>query len=74
MAMASGQQRRVMAKRYLGDGVYVAPWAKCGGIILTTEDGIRTTNTIYLEDRVVQMLTEYLIEMEEERKADAAGY
>ena len=41
-------------KRYLGDGVYV----DFDGfqIVLTTEDGLRATNTIYLEPEVVNAL------------------
>jgi len=35
------------AKVYLGDAVYVSHDGY--HIVLTTEDGIRTTNTIYLE-------------------------
>lgn len=38
-------------KEYLGDGVYVeiSPY---GEVILTTENGYETTNTIALEDSV----------------------
>lgn len=39
-----------MAKTHLGDGVYVDDWQD--GLVLTTEDGITTTNTIYLEPEV----------------------
>lgn len=38
------------ARAYLGDGVYVAH--DNFGVILTTEDGIRVTNTVYLEPEV----------------------
>lgn len=34
-------------KRYIGDGVYVC--LEGGMLCLTTENGIETTNTIYLE-------------------------
>ena len=37
-------------KEYLGDGVYVA--YDGNGLIVTTEDGIRETNRIYLEPEV----------------------
>ena len=47
-------------KRYLGDAVYVAPWER--GVVLTTEDGYRATNTIFLEPEVVEALLEWLKE------------
>jgi len=48
-------------KTYLGDGVY----ADCDGyhIILTTEDGIRVTNTIFLDPHVARLLTSYIQKM-----------
>lgn len=36
-------------KEYIGDGVYVTIEGTTGAIILTAEDGVRITNTIYLE-------------------------
>lgn len=39
-------------KIYLGDGVYVEDDGY-NGVILTTENGIETTNTIYLEREVL---------------------
>jgi hypothetical protein len=41
-------------KTYLGDGVYAD--VEYGMIKLTTEDGISTTNTIYLEPEVINAL------------------
>jgi hypothetical protein len=49
------------AKRYLGDAVYVERDER--GIVLTTEDGIRATNTIVLEPEVIAALEEYLKEL-----------
>lgn len=48
-------------KRYLGDGVYVQTdgWM----LILTTEDGIKTTNAIYLDPSVYQALLKYVDDM-----------
>lgn len=46
-------------KEYLGDGVYVLI-DEDGRIVLTTENGLETTNTIYLEPEVVKNLIEYL--------------
>ena len=45
-------------KRYLGDGVYV----EFDGyqFKLTTENGIRMTNTIYLEPSVFRALEQYV--------------
>ena len=48
------------SKRYLGDGAYVGVDER--GIVLTTEDGIRATNTIVLEPGVIAALEGYLKE------------
>lgn len=50
-------------KRYIGDAVYVE-WSPSGELVMTTEDGIRATNTIILEPPVLKQLLEYV----EERK------
>jgi hypothetical protein len=44
-------------KVYLGDGVY-ASWDGYH-IVLTTENGIETTNTIYLDSSVIEALIKY---------------
>ena len=46
-----------MSKEYLGDGVYVD--VEGAMIVLTTEDGIKATNTIYLEPEVYDALTQW---------------
>lgn len=55
-----------MKKQYIGDGVYAEfdGWA----LVLTTENGIETTNRIVLEDSVYAALVAYV----EALKADAA--
>lgn len=50
-------EQAVTSKRYLGDAVYVD--FDGYSVVLTTEDGIRSTNTIYLESGVMQSLLEY---------------
>ena len=45
-------------KHYLGDGVYV-DWDG-DMLVLTTGDGIRVTNTIFLEPEVIDALLAYL--------------
>ena len=49
-------------KQYIGDGVYVRyePTAdpRCSEIILTTENGIETTNMIALDRRMVGIISE----------------
>lgn len=45
-------------KVYLGDGVYAQNDGF--GIILTTEDGVRVTDEIYLEPSVYQALVNYV--------------
>ncbi len=46
-------------KEYLGDGVY-AESIYGDTLLLTTEDGIRTTNRIVLEPEVLAALEDYL--------------
>jgi len=45
-------------KTYLGDSVYAA--VEGGMIKLTTENGMRASNTIYLEQEVYEALVEYV--------------
>ena len=49
---------RTGTKAYIGDGVYVDRDDR--GLVLTTEDGVRVTNTIYLEAEVWAALIEYV--------------
>lgn len=48
-----------LAREYLGDGVYIQHdgW----NLILTTENGIEVTNTIYLEPRVFDAFEQYVL-------------
>jgi hypothetical protein len=46
-------------KVYLGDAVY-AEFDQFGCLVLTTENGIQTTNTIFLEPGVLAGLLEWL--------------
>jgi hypothetical protein len=45
---------------YLGDGVHVTPWPEVRGIKLTTQNGLSTTNTIYLNHEVLEALKDYI--------------
>lgn len=45
-------------KSYLGDGVYVD--VDAGGLVLTAENGIAATDTIYLDPEVWQALLDYV--------------
>lgn len=47
-------------KQYLGDGVYIGQGACLGDFVLTTENGIETTNRITLEREVVEELLKIL--------------
>jgi hypothetical protein len=58
-----------MPKEYLGDGAYVD--FDGYAIVLTTENGIETTNTIVLEPEVYSALVEYVDRLKEERDAEA---
>lgn len=57
---------RGMSKQYLGDGCY----ADFDGfaVVLTTEDGIRATNTVYLEPEVLSALFRYVDELRRQAK------
>lgn len=46
-------------KTYLGDAVYVD--FDGYGLVLTTEDGIRASNTIYMEPDVYAALVAYVL-------------
>lgn len=46
-----------MEKKYLGDGVYVE--VKAGMLVLTTEEGIKRTNQIFLDVEVMEELIAY---------------
>lgn len=47
-------------KKYLGGGVYVDIDGERGMLVLTTENGINVTNTIYLEYEVITDLIRYV--------------
>ena len=49
-------------KRYLGDAVYVEIDEDAQTIILTTEDGVSTTNRVVLDVPVLEALDRYLDE------------
>lgn len=57
-----------MKKTYLGDGVY----AEFDGWVvqLTTEDGIRTTNTIFLEPEVFLALKQFVEQIKTQMKEE----
>lgn len=54
-----------MKKEYLGDAVY-AEVDGSGALVLTTKNGIWSTNLIVLEPEVIRRLDEYLVEMRNE--------
>jgi len=58
-------------KAYLGDGVYV----DCGpgALVLTTENGIETTNQIVIDDEVYAKLVRYVERLRIERRGEAFG-
>ena len=59
------------AKVYLGDAVYAAHDGY--HIVLTTEDGIRTTNTVYLEPPVWDALQRVVAAWHEQAIAEVKG-
>ena len=56
-------------KKYLGDGVYVHHngWE----VVLTTEDGKATTNTVFLEPLVLKAFQVWLKKLEESNVAES---
>jgi len=55
-------------KVYLGDGVYAAYEEETGTVVLTTENGLTTSNTIYLEAVVLAHLVRVALLWEKERR------
>lgn len=55
-------------KRYVGDGVYIDHDGY--SFVLTTEDGVKATNTIYFEPSVWKQLLTCGAEIEAELKAE----
>lgn len=57
--MAHNSANQVPRKIYLGDSVYgeADPY---GGIVLTTDNGLGPSNTIYLEPEVYEALTQWV--------------
>ena len=53
------REQLVNDKDYLGDGVYIA-LDNTGALVLTTENGIKITNTIVLEPEVYSALLLYV--------------
>lgn len=54
-------------KRYLGDGVYInIDHSIPGQFVMTTENGIETTNEIYIDYRIIKALNEYLADLDRE--------
>jgi hypothetical protein len=51
-------------KAYLGDGVYAL--VHFGSVMLTTENGIATTNIIALEPEVLENLDKWIEKMKKE--------
>lgn len=49
-------------KKYLGDAVYIDKTTDPKEVVLTTENGISTTNRIYLSQEVLKNFKEYLKE------------
>lgn len=62
-----------MTKTYLGDGVYVQFDGR--GLVLSTENGIETTNAIYLEPGVYGALLDFVnsLSLWEKQKVDVAS-
>lgn len=64
------KDREGIARDYLGDGVYAVHDGF--GIWLTAEDGVRATDTIYLEPGVFAALEHFVGEVIARRRARAS--
>ena len=53
-----------MNKQYIGDGVYVE--VENGMLKLTTDDGVYSNNTIYLDSDVLGNLQKYIEELKKQ--------
>ncbi len=60
-----------MKKAYLGDGCYVA--SDGHGLVITTSDGIRDTNTIYFESEVYAALLRFVDDLRADQTGSPAG-
>lgn len=58
-------------KEYLGDGVYADHDGN--GVVLTTENGLCATNTIYLEPEVIVALQAYMEKLRRRNTAREVG-
>ena len=47
----------IVGKEYLGDGVYIA--VEDGQLLLTTENGIAVTNSIYIDNTLLKRLNQF---------------
>jgi hypothetical protein len=63
------EERETMSKVYLGDAVYAEYDGH--GLVLTTENGIATTNRIYLEPEVCQAFSNYIQSLRAPTEHDA---
>lgn len=69
------EKRYLTKKRYLGDGVYIDQDLRIpGAIVLTTENGLMISNTIYLEPEVLRALRTYLSNAECEQGKHVCRY
>ena len=54
-------------KRYLGDSIYIdVDDSIPGQFVLTTEDGITVSNTIYINHQIVKEVIQYLADLDAE--------
>jgi len=60
-----------MNKEYLGDGAY-AEVDEDGRLVLTTENGLRATNTIYFEPDTLAALLAYIDRRKQEVQDEMA--
>ena len=65
------KEGKSMVKEYLGDGAYVE--FDGFGIVLTTEDGISTTNRVVLEPSVLKAFESYVTRLRAELIGRSAG-
>lgn len=55
-----------LAKEYLGDSVYIQI-DSVGRIVLTTEDGLSISNTIYIDQTIMRGILDYLEKLSKEK-------
>ena len=59
----------MVEKEYIGDGVYIQIGNFNSGVKLTTENGVCTKNTIWLDFDMIEVINRYIERIKEDKDA-----